>query len=140
MYKSRAFGRAVCQNVAKFTLLATLALVLPQVQAQVQEPTTPVVIGWEPPTARVDGTALDPATELSEYRLYCAEVTTSIPATSTNGEYEIDKAQSLPGYGTFDCYLTAVDTEDRESQPSNTVALIWEPTAPNAPTTLLIIR
>jgi len=97
-------------------------------------------LSWEPPTSRVDGQPLDPATELSEYRFYCAEVTTSIPATSTNGEYEIDKAQSLPGYGTFDCYLTAVDTEDRESQPSNTVALIWEPTAPNAPTTLLIIK
>ena len=140
MYKSRTFGRAVCQNVAKFTLLATRALVLPQVQAQVQEPTTPVVIGWEPPTARVDGTALDPATELSAYRLYCESAdVVAIPAASNEGRYEVPLAEVFPQYGTYDCSLTAVDTEGRESARSNTVAVVWPAARPNEPTQLIIL-
>lgn len=96
-------------------------------------------LSWEPPTTRADGQPLDPATELSEYRLYCGSVMTSIPAATSNGQYEIERAVILPEYGAYDCYMTAVDTEGRESASSNTVAITWEAVAPDPPTTLLII-
>ena len=98
-------------------------------------------LSWEPPTTRVDGQPLDPATELDEYRLYCDGLdAVAIPSATSNGEYEITKDQLFPGYGEYDCGLTAVDTEGLESAMSNMVVIPWEKTAPSAPTNLLIIK
>jgi hypothetical protein len=98
-------------------------------------------LSWEPPTTRVDGQTLDPATELAEYRLYCEGLdTVAIPAATSNGEYEVPKTNIFPGYGAYDCGLTAVDTEGLESTMSNMVVIPWEKTKPNAPTNLLIIN
>ena len=98
-------------------------------------------LSWEPPTTRVDGQTLDPATELAEYRLYCEGLdAVAIPSATSNGEYEITKDQLFPGYGKYDCGLTAVDTEGLESTMSNMVVIPWEKTKPNVPTNLLIIN
>ena len=95
---------------------------------------------WTPPTERVDGTPLDPETEIAEYRLICGIVTTSIDATVTEGnQHEVAKHEILPGYGSYDCALVAVDTDGLESEPSNAVVVEWQKTAPVAPTDLLLI-
>lgn len=98
-------------------------------------------LSWEPPTTRADGQPLDPATELAEYRLYCADLAVvPIPAATAIGSYEVDKTEIFPGYGAYDCALTAVDLEGLESVRSNIVAIPWDPVEPNAPTNLLIIN
>lgn len=95
---------------------------------------------WEPPTERADGTPLDPMTEIAEYRLVCGEVVTTIEPTVAHGErYELTKHEILPGYGAWDCHMTAVDTDGLESAPSMTVAIEWQKTPPREPTDLLVI-
>ena len=115
-------------------LLASISLTLFSASA------LSATLTWEPPTSRVDGTPLDPATEISEYRLTCGDTVTPIPATMTGQEYEVAKHEILPGYGTYDCFLTAVDTDGLVSMPSNAVILEWTKQPPSAPTNLLIIR
>ena len=103
-------------------------------------PTIAETLTWTPPTERVDGTPLDPATEIAEYRLICGTVTTSIDATVVEGnQHEVAKHEILPGYGSHDCALTAVDADGLESEPSNNVAVEWHKSAPVAPTDLLLI-
>lgn len=98
-------------------------------------------LSWEPPTSRMDGTPLDPATELSAYRLTCGETVTEIPAVGDGtNEYPLNKAEVLPGYGNHDCYLTAVDTEGRVSPPSNTVTVLYEKVGPSQPINLIILE
>ena len=95
---------------------------------------------WTPPTERVDGAPLDPATEIAEYRLICGTVTTSIDSTVPEGnQHEVRKHESLPGYGSHDCALVVVDTDGLESEPSNSVVVEWQKSAPVAPTDLLLI-
>jgi len=102
---------------------------------------TATTLSWEPPTTRVDGQPLDPVTELAEYRLYCDGLNVvAIPAATSSGEYEVPKTDIFPGYGAYDCALTAVDTDGLESVMSNIVTIPWEKAAPNAPTNLLIIN
>jgi len=102
---------------------------------------TATTLSWEPPTTRIGGQPLDPAEELAEYRLYCDGLdVVAIPAATSNGEYEVPKTDIFPGYGAYDCALTAVDTDGLESAMSNMVVIPWEKTAPNAPTNLLIIN
>lgn len=97
-------------------------------------------LSWEPPTTRVDGTPLDPVTELAPYELVCGDVVTEIPATNEGPqEYEVTKHEILPDYGTTECYLIAVDTDGLRSEPSNAVSINWERTSPARPTNLLII-
>jgi len=97
-------------------------------------------LSWEPPTTYADGTPLNPLTDLSEYRLYCEDVVTVVPASSTDNQYVIKKYEALPGYGTWDCYLTAVGTDNLESEPSNTVAILYEKTGPAKPINLIILE
>lgn len=97
-------------------------------------------LSWTPPTQRADGTPLDPMTELAEYRLVCGDVVTSIAPTVAEGEqYELTKHEVLPGYGDNQCYLTAVDTDGLESQPSETFVLNWQKAPPMSPTNVIII-
>jgi hypothetical protein len=94
-------------------------------------------LSWEPPTTRVDGTALDPATELSGYVLTCGDVSTEIPATVSGDGYPVPKAEALPGYGTHECTMIVVDTNGLRSKPSAPVEVGWT-APPSAPTELII--
>jgi hypothetical protein len=100
---------------------------------------------WTPPTTRVDGTPLDPATELAPYELVCGQgdnaVTTNIPATGeAEQRYQVAKHEILPNYGEIPCYMVAVDLDGLKSEPSETVYLTWEKGAPSAVTNILIIK
>ena len=74
---------------------------------------------WDAPTERVDGTLLNAATDLSEYRLYCdgAVVATPMPEDlsyiSQPDEFSVGQVH--------ECYMTAVDLALNESVPSNLV-------------------
>lgn len=97
---------------------------------------------WTPPTSRVDGTPLDPATELSKYKLWCGGKETTIPATSEpNKSYAFTREEILPGYGDWECRMEAFDTNDPPlfSEPSNPVTISWRPPGPSAPTNLIYI-
>ena len=94
-------------------------------------------LSWEPPTTRVDGSPLDPATELSGYELACGGVVTQIPATVSGVGYPVPKAEALPGYGNYDCSMVAIDTDGRRSDPSKPVEVGWI-APPSAPTELII--
>ena len=98
------------------------------------------VLSWEPPTTRQNGQALDPATELAEYRLYCGEIVTVLPSSASGQSYEVASSKILPGYGQHQCSITAVDTDGRESQKSKAVAVTWEQSPPSAPLRFLVIR
>ena len=98
---------------------------------------TELQLSWEAPTSRVDGSPLDPATELSGYELTCGDVVTAIPATVEGNGYPVAKADALPGYGNYDCSMVAIDTENRRSPPSDPVEVGWI-AGPSAPTELII--
>lgn len=123
-------------------LLVVLMLQIFAVMAQ--ETTTGSTLTWTPPTSRVDGTPLDPATELSFYKLWCGDKETRIPATSEpNTTYEFSREEILPGYGSYECRMEAFDTSNPPlwSEPSNAVTISWEetPQPPRAPTNLIYI-
>jgi hypothetical protein len=98
-------------------------------------------LSWEPPTTREDGTPLDPATEIAEYRLTCGDtVTTIAPTMPESGAYELAKHEALPKYGTFKCTMVAVDADGLVSEPSNSVSVEWVKQPPMPPTNLLILK
>lgn len=99
---------------------------------------------WQPPTTRVDGTPLDPVTELAPYELVCGQgdnaVTTEIPATGeAEQRYQVSKHEILPDYGDIPCYMVAVDLDGLKSAPSDTVVIPWAKSAPSAVTEILIL-
>lgn len=96
------------------------------------------VVSWEPPTTRQNGDALDPETELAEYRLYCGDVVTPLQVGPETSQ-ELPKSQILPGYGEHQCSITAVDTEGRESPRSEPVTVGWDMSPPSAPRRFLVI-
>jgi hypothetical protein len=89
---------------------------------------------WQPPTQRMDGTAL-PQTEIREYKIYCD----GDPApvwTQENVPLNTDTWVAPDGtfaLGTHVCFATTVDTTGQESDPSNTVNFTVTPERPNAP-------
>ncbi len=99
-------------------------------------------LSWEPPTTRVDGTPLDPVTDLSNYFFKCdGGIAISIPAVGDGtNTYPLTKRDIFPDYGTYDCWMTAVSTEQLESSPSNIVTIPYDPTKPNSPINLIILE
>lgn len=95
-------------------------------------------ISWDAPTTRVDGQPLS-LDEIQNYNLYCGDVTTTIPPSTETGTYEVSRSEILPGYGEHTCYMTTVDVNGLESEPSERVTIAWEITAPSSPTNLIII-
>jgi hypothetical protein len=94
---------------------------------------------WVEPTARTDGTALNPATEIKSYKMRCEG--------PENAERIVDRAITTPladqrrqylwtnavqASGLYDCKMSAIDTGDLESPWSNTVSGIpkFDPPAP----------
>lgn len=117
-----------------------MRLILLALVALLAMPAMAETLSWTPPTDRVDGTPLDPMTEIAEYRLDCGGVVTSIESTVEAGhQYEVRKHEVLPDYGSHECVLMAVDTDGLVSEPSNAVIIEWQKTAPRAPTDLLVI-
>ena len=97
---------------------------------------------WTDPTQRVDGSALDPATEIQSYRLRCegpenAERIVDRAATSAiSGQARTYAwADAVQTSGMYDCRMTATDTGDRESDWSN-IASVPKFAAPSAPVDL----
>lgn len=74
-----------------------------------------VIVQWEPPTLREDGSPLSPA-DLAEYRLYVN--TAMLPVAST----ETSTSLQLPA-GDYRVTITAVDLEGLESKHSDPVLL-----------------
>lgn len=107
-----------------------------------------VTVTWDPPTQRLDGLPMDPATEISHYTLLCAtdeagpfEGGYQIPGLTPDGTHAAALTDVFPdGYGDYWCVLTATDTDGRESGPSNVATFRWAPASPGSPTQLLIIR
>ena len=96
---------------------------------------------WVDPVERTDGTALDPATDLSGYRLQCsgpenAERMVDRAATTADGNQRVyEWTDAVQAGGMYDCRMSAIDTGDRESDWSNT-ASVPKFAAPSAPTDL----
>lgn len=86
---------------------------------------------WTNPTQYTDGTALDPATDLKEIRIYCSKDGAQVPvivvpSPATNYTATLST-------GTYQCYATAVSVEDQESFASNSVTFTVDPLIPNPP-------
>lgn len=110
-------------------------------------PAMALEITWTPPTEREDGAALDPATEIAHYDLYCggpdgaySMSSYEIPGTETDGTHVAPISDLLPDYGEYSCVMTATDTGGHESGYSQPVTVTWEPSPPNAPTNVLVIE
>lgn len=85
---------------------------------------------WDDPVTRTDGVALDPATELQSYRLNCegaesveriVDRAATVALTGTTREYEWVGAVQSGGW--YDCRMTAVDTDELESDWSNVASV-----------------
>ena len=117
-----------------------MKLIIAAFLALLSAPLLAEVLSWEPPLTREDGTPLDPATDLKEYRLKCGLKEYVIPATTADPEgMVVEKRDSLTGYGEHTCVMFAVDNEGLRSPPSNEVTVTWEKAKPSQPTNLLII-
>lgn len=110
-------------------------------------PAMALEISWAPPTEREDGKALDPATEIAHYDLYCggpdgdySMSSYEIPGTETDGQHVAPISDILPDYGEYSCVMTATDTDGLESAYSQPVTVTWEPAAPRAPTEVLVVE
>jgi hypothetical protein len=75
------------------------------------------LITFNPPTTFDDGAALDPATDLLGYPLYCNGGTTpvlTIPATDTSYQASLGEF----AVGTYNCQMTAIAVGGAESIPT----------------------
>lgn len=95
---------------------------------------------WLDPTARTDGTALNPETEIKSYRMRCegpenaeriVDRAITTPLSGQRREYLWTDAVQTSGM--YDCKMSAVDTRDLESAWSNS-ASVPKFTPPDAPT------
>ncbi len=72
---------------------------------------------WTPPNEWVDGTPLDPATDLSGYKIYCNQDSIVIDVNGGNTtEYQASAGQFPQGDN--ECEMTAVSTLGIESERS----------------------
>jgi hypothetical protein len=80
----------------------------------------PEFFSWVPPTTRVDGTALNPATDISAYTLKCLRdgvpAYTQMVGSGAANYWPVPAATFAPG--TWICQLYATDQEARESDGS----------------------
>lgn len=104
-------------------------------------------IGWDAPDSFTDGTPLNQAADLQEYRIYCrleSEDTFGdrppyvIPVTDGSLEHHTDRQSVLGAFGSYTCAMTAVSLGGMESEYSNEVPLVWSP-VPGAPQNLMIV-
>ena len=126
------------------TVLAILAAALFFGAVQAQES---LRLEFTPPTTRVDGTPLDPATELDTYTVYCRAQASdaawpdsgyTFPAQEPAGEHETTYETLLGERGRYECAMTVTDTDGRESDRSESVEFAWL-SQPEAPTSVIIV-
>ncbi len=86
---------------------------------------------WTNPTQYTDGTALDPATDLKEIRIYCSKDGAQVPVIVVSSP--ATNYTATLSTGTYQCYATAVSVEDQESFASNSVTFTVDPLIPNPP-------
>jgi trimeric autotransporter adhesin len=82
-----------------------------------------VTLGWNAPTTNTDGSALNPATDISQYKIYygTASLTYSqVVSVANPGTSTISKTLNLAP-GTYYFSVTTVDTSGDESSYSNEV-------------------
>ena len=125
-------------------LAALLMMVLPFAVAADE-----ITLEWDPPTTREDGSELDPAVEIESYGLYCRQGDADwpgeaymLPGLTEEGSYAGSKEEILGERGRYECVLTAIDTDGRESVHSDVVEVSWlaPPGAPQMPTSRVILR
>lgn len=75
---------------------------------------------WTGPTTFVSGAALDPLTDLSEYRLYCPSGPTVPTQTLPNTNNSFQPPTGMFPPGDYSCHMTAVALDGSESDPSPT--------------------
>jgi hypothetical protein len=76
---------------------------------------------WDAPTTRADGTPLNPATDLSMYKIYygtASHTYTQVVNVTNPGTTTITQTLNLPA-GTYYFAVTVVDTLGQESNYSN---------------------
>lgn len=130
-------------------VVALLVLSASFVLASEQEFYTQLQISWTPPTERVDGTPLDPATEISKYDFQCAlegsedgyTIQIDIPGQTDDGAWEAQLSDIFPQYGSYDCRMAAVDMDGLYSDfvYVENGPVVYEPVKPKAPTSLMIL-
>ena len=101
--------------------LILLSLMFPAL-AVAELPFQPV-FQWEGPTEFVSGAPLDPAKDLSEFRLYCdgsAESTEALPNEGNAWEAPV----GFFSEGEHTCQMTAVSLNGEESEPSNSQTFV----------------
>ena len=94
----------------------------------------PQGFGLQPPTEYVSGAALDPATEIAQYNLYCRHASDDYPTEPyvidgflPAGEQNVSVDRDLLTLkrGAVTCVMTAVDVAGVMSLPSNELDLVW---------------
>lgn len=97
------------------------------------------LFSWEPPTERVDGTAL-PEVEIDRYRIYCDGNPTFVWEQThvPTGMQTWQAPANTFALGSHNCHATTIDTEGQESDPSNVVNFIVLPARPKAP--ILVVQ
>ena len=93
---------------------------------------------WEYNEAfRADGvTPFDMGTELAGFKAYC-DMGGAIMEFYITDSYLRDFVSPPQSDGTYDCVMTAIDTEGRESVFSNVTTVVLETPAPKGITTLV---
>lgn len=108
--------------------LAIAALCLPAFGQSGQSVTLP----WMPPTTWDDGSTLDPATDLQEFRVY----RNGVRVASVGAAFTSYVVENVP-YGESVFAVTAVAVNGEESSFSNTLTRVIEDTRKPRPPTLL---
>lgn len=106
---------------------------------------------WTNPTANVDGSAFDSATEQAETRIYCGVDPASFvaekpgapqtltPKAVTQGNVSTTTQDFLPG--DYSCFATVVSVYGYESDPSNVATFTVTPTvAPSRITDFSVVE
>ena len=89
--------------------------------------TAVATLTWDAPTTRTDGSSLNPATDLSAYKLYYGTAThnytNSVNVANPGTSGVITDSFNLP-HGTYYFVVTAVDVYGQESAPSVQISMV----------------
>lgn len=93
------------------------------------------MFNWIPPTQNTDGTPL-PDAEIASYNIFCnAVLLGNVPNTNGTDSWV---SPPLPA-GTYNCHATTVAVSGEESDASNAVNFIVDPSVPEAPSNFSVV-
>ena len=127
----------LCTRLARpAKLLIILALLAPLTLTA--QSGNAVTFNWTPPTAYEDGSSLDPATDIIEYRIYCSgdATVTMIAPGGVNDSYSASYSELPPG--DYTCTATAVASNQLESDHTNAVNFTVTRGKPGSPAPLSV--